>query len=135
MEEAMNNEAVTENEQVSSDSDLDRQELEQDVEQQIEQRVQERLEAERLKSYAAGKANSENISPYFLKFVDVSSEDAINNSFKELHKAIDDSSISPNMPYFMKSTTNRTSLADGEGLSRKTFSEIINSARKANIEL
>lgn len=135
MEEALNNETLNENEQVGGDPDLDKQELEQDMEQQIEQRVQERIKAEQMKAYAAGKASSESISPYFLKFVDMTSEETINTSFEELHKAIDESAVSPGVPHFMKSTVNRScdSLALGESLSKKSISDIIASGRKSGI--
>lgn len=135
MEEALNNETLNENEQVGGDPDLDRLELEQDMEQQIEDRVRERLKAEQMKAYAAGKASSESISPYFLKFVDMTSEETINASFEELHKAIDESAVSPGVPHFMKSTITRNcdSLALGEPLSKKSISDIIASGRKSGI--
>ena len=135
MEGTLNNETVNENEQVGCDPDLDKQELEQDMEQQIEQRVQERIKAEQMKAYAIGKASSESISPYFLKFIDMTSEETINASFEELHKAIDESAVSPGVPHFVKSTVNRSydSLALGKSLSKKSISDIIASGRKTGI--
>lgn len=89
MEEVINNEAVTENEQVSSDPDLDRQELEQDMEQQIEQRAQERVEEilkqRENKDTLISELKKENLPEELFELLNLDSSD-IDKSMAKLKK-------------------------------------------------
>ena len=130
-EEAIVND-VPETGEPASSEDLERLS---DFDKRVEAAVTARLEQERLKGLAETRMKAENISGYFSKFVDCSSEESIEKSIKELHTAIDDSKHSPNVPHFVASTTHRSGLEEGKGLDRKSIADIIKSGRKMGLDL